>query len=233
MGLKYGLMKEIAPTGTSNWTEYVPGGGWARKMSGVANALGANISALKTSCTAINSTGGQLLMSVVGGWTSVVGELVSNLAAPVISAVLAPILSKLINSMAGTLVSSATVGEDAGDALTSGAVNMFSEAAAAGGNGMLNVDQTIAYERETARLNLAYAAEQRVERSPFDATSPYTFMGSLYSSFIPYMGSFSNLSSFVHNLVSLPKNIVPAFFGNKVSANTETDRMKKNLASMR
>lgn len=227
MGLKYGLMKEIAPTDTSNWTEYVPGGGWARKMSGVANALGANISALKTSCTAINSTGGQLLMSVVGGWTSVVGELVSNLAAPVISAVLAPILSKLINSMAGTLVSSATVGEDAGDALTSGAVNMFSEAAAAGGNGMLNVDQTIAYERETARLNLAYAAEQRVERSPFDATSPYTFMGSLYSSFIPYMGSFSNLSSFVHNLVSLPKNIVPALFGNKVSANTETDRMKK------
>ena len=227
MGLKYGLMKEITPTGTSNWTEYVPGGGWARKMGGVANALGSNISALKASCTAINSTGGQLLMSVAGGWTSIVGELVSNLAAPVISAVFAPILSKLINSMAGTLVSSATVGEDAGDALTSGAVNMFSEAAAAGGNGMLNVDQTIAYERETARLNLAYAAEQRVERSPFDATSPYTFMGSLYSSFIPYMGSFSNLSSFVHNLVSLPKNIVPAFFGNKVSANTETDRMKK------
>ena len=227
MGLKYGLMKEIAPTGTSNWTEYVPGGGWARKMSGVANALGSNISALKTSCKLINSTGGQLLMSVAGGWTSVVGELVSNLAAPVISAVFAPILSKLINSMAGTLVSSATVGEDAGDALTSGAVNMFSEAAAAGGNGMLNVDQTIAYERETARLNLAYAAEQRTEHSPFDATSPYTFMGSLYSSFIPYMGSFSNLSSFVHNLVALPKNIVPAFFGNKVSANTETDRMKK------
>lgn len=227
MGLKYGLMKEITPTGTSNWTEYVPGGGWARKMGGVANALGSNISALKASCTAINSTGGQLLMSVAGGWTSIVGELVSNLAAPVISAVFAPILSKLINSMAGTLVSSATVGEDAGDALTSGAVNMFSEAAAAGGNGMLNVDQTIAYERETARLNLAYAAEQRTEHSPFDATSPYTFMGSLYSSFIPYMGSFSNLSSFVHNLVSLPKNIVPAFFGNKVSANTETDRMKK------
>ena len=226
-GMKYTLFKEMKSSDTSNWTQYVPGGGWGRKMSSLANAFGANVGIIKSSCKLVDSNAGQIVLSAVGGWTSVVGELVSNLAAPVISAVMAPILSKLINTMAGTLVDSTTVGEDAGDALASGTVHIFAESAAAGGNGMLNVDQTLAYEQETAHLNLAYAAEQRLEHSPFDARTPYTFMGSIYNSFIPYMGSFASFGSFVNNLVTLPKHILPAFFGSKASAAEDKERLTK------
>ena len=224
-GYKQIMYNDLVSSATSNWTQYVPGGGWARKMNSLANALGANIGILKTSCTGINSSAGQLLLSVAGGWTSIVGQLVSEMAAPVISSIMAPILGKLINTMAGTLVDSSTIGEDAGDAMSSGILHMFSESAAAGGNGVLTTDQTIAYKREAAKLNLAYAQEYRLNHSPFDISSPYTFMGSIYSSFIPYMSSFSSLGNFTNSVLSLSKNIFPALLGTQAYA--EDDKVAK------
>lgn len=217
-GMGLALRGDTINSSTSSWTNYVPGGGWSKSLSSLSKITGGDVPAIKKACKTVNGTAGQIVMGIAGGWTGIITAAAGFLLADGVTSLLSPFIEKMMNSMAGTLVSSDTSGEDAGDAIASGAFHLFSETAAAGGNGMLSVDQTMAYNQVTKDIQLAYAEEDRLNLSPFDISSKNTFMGSIYSSLVTYTSNISSVGDFFGSLLSINKSILANISGSSTYA---------------
>jgi hypothetical protein len=103
-------------------------------------------------------------------------------------------------------------GEPVGDAITSGAAHVMGQTSNAGGNMPLTVKQAVAYDNLTNQVQLAYAEEDRATKSPLDASSPNTFMGSLISKLTPYYMGTGLGSGFMSNsMASIGKMITGSF----------------------
>lgn len=100
----------------------------------------------------------------------------------------------LADMISGVLVDQNTVGEAAGNALTSGASNMMSTTAAAGGNAPLHPDQAVAYETDQNNILAQYAAQDRLAYSPLDPSNPNTFMGQVFTQLMPYGSKVASVS---------------------------------------
>lgn len=129
----------------------------------------------------------------------------------------------LKDMVAGVLVDKTTVGELAGDAITSGASGTMGSSAAAGGNAPLTVDQAIAYQDLSNNIASQYAAEDRLAYSPFDITNGNTFMGTLLSRLIPTLSKAASLPSFIVSLSSLALNPLASLGLNNASAAEKSD----------
>ncbi len=72
-------------------------------------------------------------------------------------------------------------GEDLGDALGVGIFAYFSRAGSAGGAAVLKTDQVMAFNDVMVAVDNEYREEAIATLSPFDVSSPYTFLGSIVS----------------------------------------------------
>jgi len=124
------------------------------------------------------------------------GILALNVAAMFLPAMLKDIV-------AGILVDKNTVGEAAGDALTSGASGMMSNAAKAGGNAPLTPQQAVAYNNLTNEVIAQYAEKDRLTHSPFDVTNSNTFLGTIAAGLLPYASKMSSLSGVMSSIASI------------------------------
>ncbi|MDR0591021.1 MAG: M15 family metallopeptidase [Candidatus Nomurabacteria bacterium] len=104
------------------------------------------------------------------------------------------ILPKLAEKIAKDYVTDA-VGEDLGNALASGASSTFGGTAQSGGNAPSGAAQVAAYQLEVQETIAENAELERLEKSPFDATSKYTFLGNIMSKTMPYAAQASSISS--------------------------------------
>lgn len=86
----------------------------------------------------------------------------------------------------GDFVNANTLGQDYGNAVISGAGATMSKNAMAGGASTLTKDQAMALYFENERLIAEKGAYERATRSPFDATSHHTFLGSIVANTLPY-----------------------------------------------
>lgn len=77
-------------------------------------------------------------------------------------------------------------GEDSGDAITSGSGALMGSLANTGGNAPLSKDQALAYNKLNQETTIAYLKDEASQLSPFDTSNKYTFMGSIFSSLVPY-----------------------------------------------
>ncbi len=95
----------------------------------------------------------------------------------------------IVKKVTKTLISNAATewfGEDLGNALVSGAGKYLGGNGTSGGQSPGSREKVLGYLRERDTVIAEEAEYQRTVRSPFDLTSKYTFLGSLYYSLIPF-----------------------------------------------
>ncbi len=181
-----------------NATQYLAGGGLGGKMSGALNTIYSAIPGGKTganaTCKFLNNTYVQITSLVVGivlwlipGGQAISGAKLAGQAALAIAmfAAQAYLPALLADLVAGRLIDESSIGESAGNIMTGGAGGMLSQAAIAGANPPMTVPQAKEYALAMEQEKREYAALDRLEYSPFDATNPNTFMGSIYGQLAP------------------------------------------------
>lgn len=136
----------------------------------------------------------------LAGFSAIVGAVVGALV---------PVVAKM---MARDLIGNLG-GEDLGNALTSGANIYMGNAHRANGGSLSTKDKYIAYEVGHQQVIAENARYERATKNPFDATSNYTFMGTLAKQMMSFAGSNSllkTLTSAGSVLSSSIMNLVPA-----------------------
>lgn len=208
-GYKYAAYGDLG-TMPNSASQFMAGGGLTGQMIGLTTLIDKYLPD-KTICGTLKNPfvmGGSLIVGlgmflIPGGQAAVAAWDVAKgvaTAALVIGSAFIPALLKDV--VAGVLVDKTTVGESAGDAITSGASGMMGSLAKAGGNAPLTPDQALAYNKLSNDIAAQYAEEDRLARSPFDVTSKNTFLGSILSKLTPYIYKSSSISSTIASIAS-------------------------------
>ena len=101
---------------------------------------------------------------------------------------------------------------------TIGGAEMLSQTAGMGGNGALSPAQAVAYNDLNTQVVAQYKDYERATKSPLDATSNATFIGSIYSSLMPFL----SCSNSVSGALSSAGAIVTSTFSNILSPSKAT-----------
>ena len=152
---------------------------------------------------------------------------------------LAVLPSLLQDIIAGVLVDKTTVGEAAGDAITSGASGMMGNLAKSGGNAPLTPEQAVAYNNLNGSIVAEYAEEDRLAYSPFDISNNNTFMGSFVRKLTPYLINMSSISNSISSILSmvmgsfslLQPSVTKAATADDYKLCTDIDYRKLNVAT--
>jgi hypothetical protein len=224
-GMGYLLRRDkpnMAGTGTSDIRKYIPGG-WSSNLLNVTAAT--SNSETRQACALFNSTGGQLAQLALDfNPVGIVMFVGTTVFADQIAKALEPMIGGLVKSLAGKVLDSKTVAEDLGNVLGVYLPMLLGEAANA--SALMGFAQTAtgqASALQYAKLNddvrLANARIDRATKSPLDATSPNTALGSIVSSILPYYSSFSSVSG----VASSVSSIVGSSLSNILSPITRAD----------
>jgi len=192
--------------------QYLAGGGLTGTLIGVTSLVNGYLGgAPKKTCQVLNNPfvgAASFGVGLVSLFTPAApirwGQLALQVAQSIaIGVAIAYIPALLQDIIAGVLVDKTTVGEDAGDALTSGASGIMSTAASTGGNAPLTPTQAVAYNGLTQDIASQYAEEDRLAYSPFDITNSNTFLGSIVAKLVPYTSNMSSLSGVMSSIASI------------------------------
>ena len=202
--MKYALLKDSGATSTtSDYTKYLPGGGFVsmlQQFSAAVSGTGDTKKALDAFCEAISSDvgqGAQLLLDFTPA------GLISGIAGIAIGQLAAPLLAPLLGMLAGKIVDSSLQAEDLGGAAAIGMVQGVSEGSNAGSMMPLTTDQATAYFKLHNDTMLADARIDQATLSPFDASNPNTFLGSIVTQLIPYYGSMQTATGIFGSITKL------------------------------
>jgi hypothetical protein len=194
-------------------TPFLAGGGLTGKLSSMTSAVTSVLGGKKnadSTCKTLGNPivqagsfiGGLALMIIPGGQAisgSKIAAQVGFAALTFTAEMLLPAL--LADIIAGKLVDKNTVGEPAGNAIAAGSGGMMSHLGLVGGNAPLKKSQAKQLVALNRDVRLSYAKIDQATKSPFDISSPNTFMGSIASSLAPYI--YNNSTSVAGQLGSL------------------------------
>jgi hypothetical protein len=183
---------------------FIAGGGFV----GTLSAVGAAASSVLGGTQGAKTTCGTLANPVVQGASVVLGLLsllvpganVAKIATQAaISASIGIVISLLPSMLADIVAGTVTediVGEEAGNAMTSGAGGIMSDALAAqNGAAPMTKSDAIAYNNLQTETTNQYIADEAQKAGPFDASNQYTFLGSISSALLTARSSSNILSS--------------------------------------
>ncbi len=186
----------IKLTGQTGSTDQIDAGcGFVKSGWGQTIVIGASIAGAAVAFF----TGGASL-----GW----GIVAQSAVSVSITVALAMITPKLIDMAAGTMINNHENGNQAGNALTSGAGAMNTQTFMSRGIPVLQKQDAVAYQEKTDKVLAQYAEEDRLAYSPLDPTNRNTFMGSVVSNLIPYATKMSSLTSALPTVMSLTANSI-------------------------
>ena len=134
--------------------------------------------------------------------TSLVVQTFFSIAIPIIA-------KKIINSVVKNAATE-WFGEDLGNAMLAGAGKYLGGNGTSGGQSAGSMEKVMAYLGEQQTVIAKEAEYQRAVKSPFDITSPYTFLGSLAYAVMPMAYSSGGVSSAVTNMSTLTSNAIAA-----------------------
>lgn len=169
------------------------------------------------------ATGGVsgFVQAIVSGLPALARNQIAELAKPQILGWLG---RSLISSVTGLPVSSMTRGEDAGNAIGAGAGVLFGKIAGGTSGGVLSKPAAVNAYRAQQVLVAREAEANRATLSPFDISTPDTFMGSIVSSLLPYFGQIQTFRGQVRAVASLAaKSIHQALPSSKAMASSATN----------
>ncbi|MFZ1250272.1 MAG: hypothetical protein WAR37_02380 [Candidatus Microsaccharimonas sp.] len=233
-GMKYAMYGETGGfkgRASGYLTQFMAGGGVTGDLIIISNTIDNALPKDKAQATCdivsngwvqLGSTigGVALLLSGVGTGPSIAKAVFQTSASIAVSVALAILPDLLKDIVAGNTTLNLDA-EGAGNAIASGFGTSASGVARAGGGSLVSVEQAVETAKYNNQLIAQYAEQERSEKSPFDATSRYTFVGSLVGSLAPAISSnpaqsaFSLFGSLVPNTLS---SIIP-----KTSAMSEAE----------
>ena len=150
-----------------------------------------------------------------------------NVAVRLAVQIIVPIVVNRVVKYILQSVATEWLGEDLGNAVVSGASMYLGGNGTSGGQGPGTKTKVAAYMKERDTVIAEEAKYQRAIRSPFDITSQYTFLGSLYYSLIPlaysgnsFVKSLSSSSSLVSSSLVALSPTASAISENDVVAST-------------
>lgn len=141
---------------------------------------------------------GKMALRALPGW--ILSKAMSNIAET--------ISGNYQGAVTGLTVSSKTMGIDMGEAISSGLSAYHSKLNASTGAGVVTVDDALQSAAAQRVFIARRAADERAIRSPFDASSPYTFLGSIIYKAWPQRSSTGGLVGSVKTIFGLAKTFV-------------------------
>ncbi|QQS21799.1 hypothetical protein IPM09_04790 [Candidatus Saccharibacteria bacterium] len=233
-------------------TPFLVGGGLGGEFSGVASGVlkaigGGDAKRGKTACNiagnAITQTVGTAISFIPGVGQAIKGgaaaaklaitQLLKVLLRDVVKGaaegaamdyVLGFLIAIATDMVAGIIIDENTIGDAAGSAFTIGAADMLSQTAGFGGNGVLSPAQAVVYNDLNNQIVAQYKDVERATKSPFDVNSTATFMGSLYTGLMPYLGRSSSMTGAISSAGAIVTSTFGNLFGStKASALSESD----------
>lgn len=195
---------------------FIAGGGFVGTLSSISSLVSTGLGGTKNA----KSVCGTLANPVVQGASVVLGILsffipganVAKMTAQAVvsvtvSTVVALLPSMLADIVAGTVTEN-IVGEEAGNAITSGAGSIMSDALAAqNGAAPMSKSDAIAYNNLQTETTNQYIADEVQESGPFDATNKYTFLGSISSTLLAARSNSNPLTGLASIFTNSLKNI--------------------------
>jgi len=214
-GMKYTMYGEVGgfkSTAGSYASQFMAGGGLTGDLIAVTSYIDAVLGkaprevcrGLSNGWVQLGSTAGGIALMLIPGVNVAFGALdvIKGIASVSISVGIAILPSLLKDTVAGNVTKGA-IGEDAGNAVTSGFGVIASNVAQDGGNGPVSVDEAVAYTTLQNETIARYAADERETLSPLDPTSPNTFIGSIVSKFLPVIANQASLGTSLSTLGSI------------------------------
>lgn len=245
------LMKYTMGLGTSgSSSSYIPGVGGA-----LATYLGVvNSEPVKVGCDLVGSTAAEVAVEVFDGiknglgpvgWAWTAGEfalegiLSLESVQQQLSSAMGGIVQTAIDTFGnwvdmkalaeyflGNKTKGAT-GTDVGDITGVGLSNSMADQASYTGNAPLTVQQKVAFDEQIVQPErIALAEEDRLTHSPFDISSPNTFLGSIAIRFVPYLGMASSPLAFVSAISSISTSSLFNLFNPSAYAKNIIDENK-------
>jgi len=231
-GMKYAITGQTTPQ-NDKFKKFSPGMSMVALLGGIAaiTSSRAKIKACNVIANPVTGAAVNVALALAGPETGLASWILLAINVALgyaLSAALEYLAPYLIDAVMGLLPSSffSSVlsyffgdltqnlsGESAGDALTSGAAHVMGQTSNAGGNMPMTVDQAVAYDGLTKKVQLAYAEDDRATKSPLDASSPNTFLGSIVQKLIPYSINSSSIVSSLSGTLSSMGKIVTGSFG--------------------
>ena len=223
----------------------------ASKIEGVMKGIGAGMSTF-AACAAAKMTTAiigaisdvvELITCLIPGvgWAKClfdmgakfVGSVGSSIAIATAISSAAKVLAPIFISAFTKDLLSGIAGEDLGNALVSGSNIFMSANARNGGQAVASRDAYIAYRVEQEKVLAEKARYERETLSPFDASSPNTFLGSLTNQLIKFSTTTSapaNIISFAGGIVSSAfKSLLPTASAIDISEDIMTKEEFENL----
>ena len=245
------LMKYTMGLGTSgSSSSYIPGVGGA-----LATYLGVvNSEPVKVGCDLVGSTAAEVAVEVFDGiknglgpvgwaWTAgefaLEGVLSLESVQQQLSSAMGGIVQTAIdtfgnwvdmNALAEYFLGNKTkgaTGTDVGEITGVGLSNSMADQASYTGNAPLTVQQKVAFDEQIVQPErIALAEEDRLTHSPFDISSPNTFLGSIAIRFVPYLGMASSPLAFVSAISSISTSSLFNLFNPSAYAKNIIDENK-------
>lgn len=211
---------------------FMAGGGFVGEMSAVTGTILSTLGgrgAAKNTCGFLANPfvqGASIVLGVAALF--VPGANVAKIAASAITGagigLALTILPGLLADIVAGTVTNDIVGEEAGNAITSGSGALMSDSLAAqNGNAPMTKRDAVAYNNLQVETQNQYIADELRQTSPFDATNPNTFIGSIAASLIPLQSSSNPLTTLGSLFASSTKNLFPT------SQALDTEQYKKSL----
>lgn len=198
---------------------FMAGGGFVGEMSGVTATV---MSFLPGGREGAKATCGTLANPFVQGASIVlgiaslfvpganVGRIVASGAASAAVGVAVALLPVMLADIVAGTVTDNIVGEEAVNAIASGSGGLMSDGLAAqNGNGPMTKEDTLAYLNMFNGTNSQYIADEVRETSPFDATNPHTFLGSITATLLPLKSSSNPVASLASVINSSVSSLIP------------------------
>jgi len=231
-GMQYALFG-TAGKSDSYVSQFMAGGGLTGDLIAVTSYINAVLGNSPLGvCKTLSSPGVQFgsvavgiaLMLIPGVNVGVAAtDIVKGVAAVAVQVGLAILPNLLKDIVAGNTLNG-IVGEDAGNAIASGSGKMMSDLSAGGGNGLMSVDDAVAYSQAQDQTVAMYSAEDRLTANPLDATDSNTFVGSLVGKLVPYAFNLSDVSGSLGNVGSFVGSSLGSLIPKSSALSTEDTR---------
>ena len=134
-------------------------------------------------------------------WTVALGLALSAAAEILKNQAMGAISKYVSEGLTGTILNDSTTGENFGNAIMSGSAAMMAKNSMAGSGGVLTKSQAIAFRQETDRQIAENAEDIRKTHSPFDPTTRHTFLGSIVSNMMPYVGTLGSIKGLLPSII--------------------------------
>lgn len=222
-GYKYAAFGDKGKMSNSA-SQYLAGGGLTGELITVTAAINkATGGTPRKTCGFLANplvTTGGIVLGVAAIFTGVgAGKVILQAAGQAaISIATSAIPAMLQDIVAGVLIDETTVGEEAGDAITSGASGIMSTVAAKGGNAPLTPEEAVAYSNLSENVAQQYADEDRLALNPLDISTKNTFLGSIVSAMMPYISKMGSINGTLESISSLASNTISNTIYNNVLA---------------